>query len=154
MNLTRLQKWGLGFIGAGVALLFVVSQLSRFSNDTSLSDWNQGFDGYLKTSREQLQTGKPMALFFYTDWCSSCKALRENTLASPEVREYTKGMLLVKVNPEYGPVENQLAEDFGVRGYPSFFVVNAQSGKTTLIRRTSNITPQQFVEQLEAAVSG
>lgn len=154
MYLTRLQKWGWSFIGIGLVSLFVVSQLSRFSNDASLSDWNQGFDGYLKASREQVQTDKPMALFFYTDWCSSCKALRENILASPEVREHMGSMLLVKVNPEYGPVENQLAEDFGVLGYPSFFVVDVQSGKTTQIRRTSNITPQQFVEQLVSAVSG
>ena len=153
MELSRIQKFGLGLGISAISLIFIVVQLSNFSRDTSLNNWAQGFEGYVKTSRLQADTGKPMAVFFYTDWCTSCKQLREEILSSPEVSEYMANVHPVKVNPESDVLENRLAQEFGVIGYPSFFIVDAGTDKIKPIRRTANITPEQFVAQLEAAAA-
>lgn len=151
MELSKLQKWGLSLGIITLSLAFIGTQLANLSRDASLNDWAQGMEGYVKTSLQQEATGKPMALFFYTDWCTSCKQLREEVLSTPEVNEYMAGILPVKINPEAGVLENKLAEDFGVMGYPSFFIVDAKSGQAKQIRKTANVTPEEFVAQLEAA---
>jgi len=134
-----------------VATVFIVLQLSKFSVDVSLSGWEQDISGYIKVSRQQAETNKPIALFFYTDWCSSCKELRENILATAEVKSYFEGVHPVKINPENGVMENKLAEDFGVVGYPSFYLVQAETGAIEQIRKTYKITPDEFVQQIRDA---
>ncbi len=136
-----------------VAGVFIVSQLNRFGNDASLSDWHQGIAGYIQAVRDQSRSGAPMALFFYTDWCPNCRKLREQVLSSEEVRGYLANLQRVRINPENGPAEDRLAREFGVVAYPSFFIVDAASGEARLIRRTSNITPAQFIEQLREAAN-
>ena len=151
MDLTKLQKRILTIVIMILSLAFMGMQLSRFANDTSLNNWENGFAGYMKVSRLQAESGKPMALFFYTDWCSSCKALREEILATPQVREYMESLHAVKVNPEAGGAENRLAQDYGVLGYPTFLIVDSITGRVKQITRTGNITPEQFIDQLERA---
>jgi len=134
-------------------IFFASTQLSSFSLDASLSEWQQGADGFNKSSQLQLASKKPVALFFYTDWCDSCEKLRNEVLATPELKAFMTTMHPVQVNPELGAAENRLAKQFGVMGYPSFYVVDTESGQARAIRRTSHITPQQFIAQLEQAAT-
>jgi len=151
MRLTKLQK-NLAILSLlAFTLLFGASQLSSMSLDASLSEWQQGAEGFNKSSQLQVASKKPVALFFYTDWCDSCEKLRNEVLATPQLKEFMTTMHPVQVNPERGAAENRLAKAFGVMGYPSFFVVDTESGQARVIRRTSHITPEQFITQLEQA---
>ncbi|MDH5232111.1 MAG: thioredoxin family protein [Gammaproteobacteria bacterium] len=150
MQLTKTTKLLLILLVVSIAISFAGLQLSRFSSDASLSHWHQGFEGFVEASRLQAETGKPMALFFYTDWCPNCKKLREEVLSSPQVNDFLNQLHLVKINPELGSYENKLAEEFKVQGYPTFLVVEAETGEAKSVRRTSNITAEQFVNQLTA----
>ena len=149
----RYQRKLAGLAVFAAAILFIGIQLSNFSKDTSLKNWANGFEGYVKSSRVQRESTKPIALLFYTDWCSSCKALRENILSADEVKQALTDFHPVKVNPERGSVNQALAKEYGVKGYPTFLVVNA-NGSVKLIQRTSGIGPAEFVAQLHAAKSG
>lgn len=132
---------------------FIISQLQQFSQDSSLSDWNSGLSGFITSMKEQRDSNKPIALFFYTDWCPNCKKLREDILSSPEVRTLMAQWIPVKINPENGPLENQLSEEFGVFGYPTFIVLPGRNKKPVLIRKTSNISPAEFVKQCRQALA-
>lgn len=101
-----------------------VAQLSRHARDASLPAWQAGMAGYAAAVRASAATGKPIALFFYADWCSTCKRLRQDVLSTPEVEAYMRNYLPVQVNPERSAAELALAQSFGVYGYPSIFIVD------------------------------
>lgn len=98
------------------------------------TSWFSGADGYAQAVQEQEQTGAPMAVYFYTDWCPYCKRLEQNILSTNEVEGYLGNAIKVKINPEDGSEEENIGQRFGVTGYPSFFVVNSSS-------RTTKISP-------------
>ena len=135
-----------------LSAIFIVSNLKNLSQDAGLHDWHSNLQGYVEATRLQHVSAKPMAVFFYTDWCSSCKILREQVLSSPEVHAYLQNMITVKINPEASPFEETLAQEFGVMGYPTFFVISNNGRLVKQVERTTNITPQQFIEQLQQAV--
>jgi len=153
MNISPLTKVILIASIVLISIGFIFTQFQQFSQDSSLNDWNSGLSGFITSMEEQRDSNKPIALFFYTDWCPNCKKLREDILSSPEVRALMTQWIPVKINPENGPLENQLAEEFGVFGYPTFIVLPGGDEKPVLIRKTSNISPAEFVEQCRQALA-
>jgi len=149
---SKLRKWLITATVLISSLTFIVIQLNQFAHDASLNNWNSGFEGYINSSRWQQNTKKPIALFFYTDWCSNCKKLREEILSDQSVDAYLKALMPVKINPELGPLEDKLAQEFGVFAYPSVFIMPADGSESIPIRRTSNISPNEFIAQLEQAI--
>lgn len=135
------------------AVSFMLIQLNNFAQDSSLNNWKEGVAGYVSSMRDQKVSNKPIILFFYTDWCPNCKTLRENILSTIEVQNFIGELLPVKINPENGPLENQLSEEFGVFGYPTIIVLPNGDKPPTTIKRTANITPTQFIEQCREALS-
>lgn len=138
-----------------LGLAFIVFGLANLSRDVSLNGWESQAAGYAKALQQQKQSGKPIVVLFYTDWCASCKVLKAEILSSPEVEAFIKNeVLAVKINPERGADVASLAKEFGVIGYPMVFVVlNKQSGvEIQWIRKTSRISPQQFVEQIQQSL--
>jgi len=131
------------------ALIFMA--LKNLSLDVSLSSWGNNYPGYTEATKMQQNSTKPIALYFYTDWCSNCKALREQVLASAEITSYMNNLHAVKINPEIGINEENLAKKFGVFGYPSFFIIMENGSVIKQIRRTANVTPEQFIAQLQQA---
>ena len=134
------------------SVLLAVVQLGRFAVDASLHDWHEGFSGYQQAVAEQGKTGKPLALFFYTDWCDSCKKLRNTVLASSEFSTYKSQLISLKINPENGAQEKRIADRFGVYGYPTFIILKADSAKPQYVRNTNNITPSEFIQACNAAI--
>jgi thiol:disulfide interchange protein len=94
-----------------------------------LGNWLNGADGYNQALQEYKSSGRPMIVYFYTDWCGYCKLFNRDYLASKEVEQYLKSLVKVRINPEKGPSEKALSEKYGAMGYPSFFIVSANSSK-------------------------
>ena len=151
MQLTGLQKTIITVTIIVVSIVFMVMQLSRYALDVSLSSWGSGVDGYTQANLNHSVTGKPVALFFYTDWCENCEALREQVLATEQVTDYFKNLHPVKINPELGSMENKLAESYGVIGYPTFLLVDYSTGRQEQIHEVFNVTPEQFIEHVQQA---
>lgn len=152
MNLSAIQKILLTVAIIAIALTFMIIQLGKYAQDTSLSDWKEGAQGYIEGVREQKSNEKPIALFFYTDWCTNCENLRETVLSTKEVSSYMKDYIPIKINPEKGAVENQISTEFNVIGYPTIIII-PKDGAAKRIRKTSNISPAQFIEQCKSAVA-
>jgi thiol-disulfide isomerase/thioredoxin len=91
------------------------------------TSWLSGAEGYAQAVQEQAQTGAPMAVYFYTDWCPYCKRLEQNILSAGEVDGYLNSVIKVKINPEDGSDEESIGRRFGITGYPSFFMVSSNS---------------------------
>ena len=136
-------------------LSFIVLGLKNLSQDVSLNSWESQAAGYAKALQKQQQTGKPIVVLFYTDWCGSCKVLKADVLSSPEMNSFIESdVLAVKINPERSAEVARLAKEFGVVGYPMVFVVlSRQEGREIRwIRQTSRISPQQFIEQIQQVI--
>jgi len=140
----------IGIISAFIAL--VSYQLSQFATDTSLGHWYAGADGYAAALEEQKHTGKPIALFFHTDWCASCKNLRETVLSSRQFEGFAQNIIPVKINPETGLAERKIADNYRVRGYPTFLIITSDFKSITPIRTGLNMAPEKFIAYCEKAL--
>lgn len=143
------------FIGTTIAiaaLLLISLQLANFAVDTTLRGWHEGSTGLQVAIAEQKKSGKPIALFFYTDWCQNCKALRENILSSPEFKNYAENLIPVKINPEIGPDERKIADKYGVFGYPTFLIQRPDQRQAIPVSIKRNLTPESFIGYCNRAV--
>lgn len=141
----------IGIISSAVAL--VAYQLSQFAVDASLNHWHNGASGYKVALEQQSKNGKAIALFFHTDWCSSCKNLRETVLSSNQFDQFARNLIPVKINPEYGVEERKIADKYGVIGYPTFLIVKDNFQSVTSIRTGLNMAPEKFIASCEKALN-
>jgi thiol-disulfide isomerase/thioredoxin/predicted RNA-binding Zn-ribbon protein involved in translation (DUF1610 family) len=86
--------------------------------------WYEGADGYSQAQRQLEQMSpRPLVVYFHADWCAYCKRFERDFLPDPLLRRFLSDVLRVHVNPEASPQDKALADRFGVRGYPSFFIL-------------------------------
>ncbi len=103
------------------------------------TDWNAAREAARKSD-------KPIMIDFYTDWCGWCKKLDRDTYSDKRVQALLKqGFVPLKLNAEKNG--RQLAQKYGVRGYPTILFVNAD-GKV-LHRIGGYKPPEPFVRDLE-----
>ncbi len=133
------------------SLAFIVFMLMRFSVDTSLNNWHKGFNGFVQASNVQQDNQKPMLVFFYTDWCENCEALRVNVLSSSDLGQCLENVIPVKINPEKGRLEAQIAKEFGIQGYPTLYLVSPTQ-KVLGLQELANISPEKFVQQCQTGL--
>ncbi len=89
-------------------------------------------------------------LDFYTDWCSWCKRLSEDTFPAPVVATELAAVVPLKVNAEKGGEE--LAKQYAVDGYPTVVFVNAQGDEVDRI--VGFLPPEDFAEQMKRIRTG
>jgi thiol:disulfide interchange protein len=85
--------------------------------------WYEGAGGYERAVVEQKSSGKPIILYFHTEWCGYCKRLERDVFSTSTFGQKYASVLKVKVNPEKGSADHSLAERYGIRGFPTVFVV-------------------------------
>ncbi len=104
---------------------------SAASLDPALGiDWFAGsVDDAFATAKE---SGKPIYLYWGAVWCPPCYAISATVFKSPDFLERSKLFVPVYLD---GDTENAQAygEKFGVRGYPTMIVFNADGEELTRI---------------------
>ena len=128
---------------------FACSYSVQSSSAAQLEDrWLRDAPGYERALQLQRDLGVPLVVYFYADWCPYCRDLDSQYLPAPPVTEFLKGVVKVRINPEHGRPEREIANQFGVTGYPSFFVISKRSSlpaKLNPFRRSgANLTPAEF----------
>jgi thiol-disulfide isomerase/thioredoxin len=140
-----------------VSLLLFLWLTPSLSAATELEDrWLYGASGYARALELQRELKAPLVVYFYTDWCPYCHALDNDYLPSAPVQQYLRGVVKVRINPENGPAERDIAKQYGVRGYPSFFVMRNLSAKPIDVqpfRRGKVLTPVEWVSACQQAES-
>ena len=120
--MTRRRAWFQGI------LLIAVMLLASIRADAVLfDDWLDGARGYEEARKQHEQSGNPLLVYFYTDWCPHCRRLNTVVLATDVAQQAIRDFVKVRINPESGPGEHQLAGEFHIGGYPSLFVVSGGS---------------------------
>jgi thiol:disulfide interchange protein len=104
--------------------------------------------GYVAALRLQKETGKSIALYFYTDWCPYCARLERGVLSSDGVKQYLNEILYVSVNPEHGETEEALFASFKGTGFPTFLILTKDQSARKIWTSSS---PDAFLKACQAA---
>lgn len=106
-----------------ISLLLFVIFIRPSLAATPEDRWLHGSAGYERALELQRELNVPLVVYFYTDWCPYCHALDNDYLPTAPVQQYLRRVVKVRINPEHGPAEREIAKRYGVRGYPSFFIM-------------------------------
>ncbi|HEU0006959.1 MAG TPA: thioredoxin family protein [Terriglobia bacterium] len=104
--------------------------------------------GYAEALREHEKTGKPVALYFYADWCKYCAQLERGVLSRSQVKQYLETILYVCVNPEHGEAEAALFQKFDGRGYPTFLILAKKQPAQEI---PTSVPPEVFLQACREA---
>lgn len=136
------------------ALLFFTL---RTSANAQYPKWLHGATGFARAVELQRELNVSLVVYFYTDWCSYCRALDEQYLSDPSVHRALQRTITVRINPEYGVEERQIAERYGVTGYPAFLIMDHESARprnAQPFRKGGNhLTPQQFARECQKVIT-
>ena len=145
-----------GLLLAAPASLLAVDATPGFDGES----WMQNADGLYEAIRAIEEKPQPMVVYFYTDWCGYCRQFERELLGTPEVKEYFSNVLTVRINPESGTQERQVANYYGVEGYPGFFVHSGSSKTLSKVERMvleggqpRIMVPGEFIDAVETAAS-
>lgn len=99
-----------------------------------------------KATELSLKEKKPLLLFFTgSDWCGWCIKLQKDVLKTTEFANWaTKNVILVELDfPRSKPQDQniktqnqQLAQTFGIQGYPTVWFVNPVQGEDNKVNLT------------------
>jgi protein disulfide-isomerase len=112
-----------------LAVLLIAFSLNGFAQQKELV-WHTDANKAINLS---VQSGKPLFFFFTgSDWCGWCIKLQKEVFFLPEFKKWaTENVILVELDfPRRTPISDdlkkqnrELANMFGVRGYPSVWLV-------------------------------
>jgi thiol-disulfide isomerase/thioredoxin len=140
----------------------IVSLLLTFSASQAAANppddrWLYGAAGYARALELQRETNGPLVVYFYTDWCPYCHALDNEYLPSAPVQEYLRNAVKVRINPEDDSANREIARQYGVRGYPAFFVIagpNTFPQSVSPFYKRGNLSPAEFAEKCREVSRG
>ena len=152
-------------ISAGVIsgiLVFSASAEDKVQVDgAEVGKWTMDYDAAVElAAKEKL----PMMLNFTgSDWCGWCKLMDKGVFAQDEWKKFAaKNVLLVTLDfpkdknivPEkYVSRNNELKKQFGVRGFPTYVVLDSD-GKSKLgqLRAGRDKTPASFIDEFKGVI--
>lgn len=135
---------------SAIASFLALNPLSVQPASTALPEDVWLFDayGYARAVELQRQFKVPLVVYFYADWCPYCRTLDSQYLPSAPVQQYLSRVVKVRINPEHGPAERDIAARFGVTGYPAFFVLTSLGRRkvSPFRKNLANLTPAEFAK--------
>lgn len=131
-------------------VLFIPNRILAYD----FSIWSHGASGYNDAIQEAKNEGKPLILYFHTEWCKWSKKMNNDYLASYNVKDFLRDIPKVEINPDKGADEKALTKKYNVTGYPSFFVsvpsVDSKTERLYPLKEGTDWTTDEFINALRA----
>src|SRR5689334_20766147 len=94
------------------------------------------------------QENKPIALDFFAEWCVPCRRMEKTTLVDPNVAEFLKQVIFVRIDTD---ANADIAQKLGVVGLPDIRLV-APDGR--VLRQLRGFQePDSFAAELRRLIS-
>ena len=81
---------------------------------------------------EAMKQDKHIAVLFYADWCPHCQRFAPLFKKLSKNRDLNKKYNFVRINSE-DPKARVVMEDYGVKGFPAFYLVNPKTGDKAFV---------------------
>lgn len=111
-----------------------------------------------KAQEESKETGLPILMLFTgTTWCSYCIKLENEVFSEKEFKTFANQnlVLLMLDFPSGGTKDkemNRLKTEFGVTGYPTYFLTDASGAKLAKGGYNDGINPEKFADWVKKSV--
>lgn len=105
-----------------ISLIALVFAISCSNVESAEIKWEKDLATAMKKAKEK---NLPIMIDVYTDWCTWCKELDKNTYSHKSVIDMAKKMVAVKLNPETSEEGAEVAQKYGVQGFPTILFINA-----------------------------
>lgn len=89
----------------------------------SFGGWTEGASAYESALREQKASGAPILVYFAADWCPYCRELDAVVLPDGTVQSALSTAVKVRIEPDAGSAEKELAGKFRNTGYPALYLI-------------------------------
>lgn len=103
------------FVVSSVVFLFIFSAVCV----NGQVNWIEDFQAARALSQE---TGKPMLLDFTASWCPPCRTMERTFWNRPEVAEFSKQVVFVKIDVDKNA---ELKAKYGVKGLPNVILTDS-----------------------------
>ncbi|MFY9326618.1 MAG: protein-disulfide reductase DsbD [Georgfuchsia sp.] len=155
---------GVAMLLAGAAMLAGALGGSRdplrplaFLGQTAMAETSAHFERVASRADLDMRlknSGKPVMLDFYADWCASCKEMERNTFEDAEVKKVLAGFTLLQVDVTANTEEDiALLKRFGLVGPPGILFFNGQGIENQELRVIGYQPPEQFILALKRATA-
>lgn len=101
------------------------SVVEKAQSDPLPVGWLNDEPGWVRATGPDRAPGSAMLVYFGVPWCKYSKAFERDVLANPAVSAAIAAFVRVRVNPDQGATEARVADDFGVKVYPTVVLVDA-----------------------------
>jgi len=113
----------------------------------------KGVDGFKAELNKASAAGKPVMLYFYADWCVSCKEMEAFTFTKASVHQALDGVVLLKA--DVTPNDEQdtaLYKHFGIIGPPSIMFFGSDGVEHKNYRVVGFMPADDFSQHVKNAV--
>lgn len=111
-----------------------------------------------KAQEQSKETGLPILLLFTgTSWCPYCIKLEDEVFSKSDFKSFAdQNLVLVKL--DFGPGgspgskrDGQLAKDYGVKGYPRYFLTDSTGKQLASDGYRNGISPSTFSDWVKSS---
>ena len=140
-TLKRIQ-WILGIIALALGLVFANNLRNKGMT------WETYSDANLSKAKE---SGVPVTIDFYADWCIPCLELDRSTWTDEEVIQATKGIKKIKVDLTHfdSPESEVLRKKFNISGVPTIIFIRPDGTEASESRIIGFVNPKEFLIKLK-----
>lgn len=117
------------------------------ANSNSESDWiHDDLDAALALAAE---TGKPVFIDLYADWCGPCVMLAEDYFTRDDYKEELSQCILLKIDVDNNP---QLAQRYRAQSIPTLILADASGNEIDRITGVMG-SPEEFLPMISSFIS-
>ncbi len=133
--------------GVGIVCICLACALIWSAIPSEAVKWTPFSDGVLAEAKE---SGKPVIIDFYADWCSPCRRLDKLAFHDRSIIDAaSKDFIMIRVDLTHrGKANETLVRHYNVRGVPTVIFLEPGGDEKTDLRIIDVVPPGEFLKRM------